>query len=200
MNSRQSNERRCYVSVSRRSEIEDAKRRADDSWCSFIPKDKARSSKLAFVDESTNRAIIQVDNSTTVANGDKRNSVRLQTDVRYGVGSVWVADFVHVPYGCSVWPAWWAHAPEWPEGGEIDTFEGVNLAPHSQMGLHTLPGCTVTGAQQTSQFTNSTDCSYTSNDNLGCVVTNPREESYGEAFAAAGGGVFVTEFATSGIS
>lgn len=42
---------------------------------------------------------MQVDNSSTVTFNNKRNSVRLQTNVRYGVGSVWIADMLHVPYG-----------------------------------------------------------------------------------------------------
>ena len=41
--------------------------------------------------------------------------------------------------GLSVWPAWWSQAPNWPLGGEIDTFEGVNMATRNQMSLHTEP-------------------------------------------------------------
>ncbi|KJA17978.1 glycoside hydrolase family 16 protein [Hypholoma sublateritium FD-334 SS-4] len=166
----------------------------------FLSASEALSSRLAFVDTTTNNAIMQVDNSSTVVYNDKRNSVRLQTNVRYGVGSVWIADMLHVPYGCSVWPAWWSNAPDWPTGGEIDTFEGVNMVTNSQMGLHTLAGCTVTGQNQSSTLLNSTDCSYLDNSNQGCITTDPDPASYGAAFAAAGGGVFVTEFATTGIS
>ena len=83
---------------------------------------------------------------------------------------------------------------------EIDTFEGVNQVTNSQMGLHTLPGCTQVGQKQSSQIVNSTDCSFQSNSNEGCITTVPTTSSYGEAFAQAGGGVFVTEFAESGIS
>lgn len=53
------------------------------------------------MDTTTNNAIMQVDNSSTVVFNDKRNSVRLQTNVRYSVGSVWIADMLHVPYGVS---------------------------------------------------------------------------------------------------
>lgn len=51
-----------------------------------------------------------------------------------------------------------------------------------------------------SGIVNSTDCSVQANSNEGCVVTNPSLQSYGAAFAAAGGGVFVTEFAENGVS
>jgi hypothetical protein len=88
-----------------------------------------------------------------------------------------------------------------PPHSEIDVFEGVNLGTNNQMGLHTLPGCTTPGGNQvkTSQ-TASTDCSYLANSNEGCKVVDTNTNSYGAAFGNAGGGVFVTEFATSGIS
>jgi len=69
------------------------------------------------------------------------------------------------------------------------------------MGLHTEPGCTVVNPVQASSSTQtSKDCSYLTNKNQGCLVTDGNTASYGQAFAAAGGGVWVTEFATSGIS
>lgn len=52
---------------------------------------------------------------------------------------------------------------------------------------------------ESSTLVNTTDCSTLVNNNEGCTVTNPGA-SYGPAFAAAGGGVFVTEFASKGIS
>ncbi|KAF5382697.1 hypothetical protein D9615_003072 [Tricholomella constricta] len=167
----------------------------------FVSASVAASSKLAFVDPTTNHAVIKVDNTSTVPFNEKRNTVRITSNDRYGVGSVWVADMLHVPYGCSVWPAWWSQSPNWPTGGEIDTFEGVNLMTHNQMGLHTLPGCTVVNPSQASSSSQqSTDCSHLSNNNQGCIVSDGNTASYGQAFAAAGGGVFVTEFAASGIS
>ena len=102
-----------------------------------------------------------------------------------------------------------------PSGGEIDTFEGVNMVTRNQYALHTedvsvshpdcistaelcIQGCTVSNALQTG-IDNSTNCAASANSNQGCVVTDVSTQSYGEAFAAAGGGVFVTEFAESGI-
>ena len=52
---------------------------------------------------------------------------------------------------------------------------------------------------QSSTLVNTTDCSTLVNNNEGCTVTSPGA-TYGPAFAEAGGGVFVTEFATKGIS
>lgn len=85
---------------------------------------------------------------------------------------------------------------------EIDTFEGVNLQPRNQMALHTNPGCKQVNPNQTtnSTFIPNTDCSYLTNNNQGCIVSDPDTASYGAAFANAGGGVWITEYAESGIS
>jgi hypothetical protein len=166
----------------------------------FVTSSVASSSKLAYVDSATNRAIIKVDNTSTVAFNDKRNTVRISSKDEVGVGSVWIADMYHVPYGCSVWPAFWSQAPNWPTGGEIDTFEHWNMELHNQMTLHTDPGCNQVSPVQTSTIINSTDCSHLDNSNAGCGVMDPNDSSYGAKFAAAQGGVFITEFAESGIS
>ena len=55
----------------------------------------------------------------------------------------------------------------------------------NQMAIHTSTGCTVSGA----------DCSQGS----GCTVTEKQTSSYGQAFATAGGGVWATQFDTTGI-
>lgn len=90
--------------------------------------------QLVSVNEAGN-AIIRVDNRTTVSVGERRNSVRpclwcMSVKVRrpqvrltssefYDFGSLWIIDLLHIPYGCSVWPAFWSTAPNWPDGGEI---------------------------------------------------------------------------------
>ncbi|KAJ7505750.1 glycoside hydrolase family 16 protein [Mycena galericulata] len=166
----------------------------------FVTAGVASSSKLAYVDSTTNRAIIRVDNTSNVAFNDKRNTVRISSQDEFEVGSVWIADMYHVPFGCSVWPAFWSQAPNWPTGGEIDTFEHWNMELHNQMTLHTDPGCNQVSPLQTSTIINSTDCSYLDNENAGCGVMDPSPSSYGADFAAAQGGVFVTEYAETGIS
>lgn len=70
----------------------------------------------------------------------KRNSVRITSNEYYDVGSVWVLDATHLPYGCSVsyipddylhrlrlvlnmdvsqvWPGFWSTGDNWPKNGE----------------------------------------------------------------------------------
>ncbi|CCM00998.1 uncharacterized protein FIBRA_03046 [Fibroporia radiculosa] len=166
----------------------------------YVSSSTAGKDQLAYINDAGN-AIMRVDNTTKVAVGGNRNSVRISTKDHFTVGSLWITDMVHVPYGCSVWPAFWSSAVDWPSGGEIDTFEGVNQVTMNQMALHTANGCTHSpNAVQTSTLVNSTDCSTAANGNQGCVVTTPTTSSYGAGFAADGGGMFVTEFASSGIS
>lgn len=47
---------------------------------------------------------------------------------------------------------------------------------------------------------NYTNCYVEANANSGCTVIDGNSTSYGEEFATAGGGVWVTEFAKDGIS
>ncbi len=60
----------------------------------------ASQAKLAFVNDAGN-AIMKVDNSSTVTFGNKRNSIRIVSQDQYTVGSLWIVDMLHVPYGVS---------------------------------------------------------------------------------------------------
>lgn len=113
----------------------------------------------------------------------------------YPAGTVWVMDAVHMPYGCSVWPAFWTHGQNWPAGGEIDIMEGVNGQTHNQMALHASgEGCYASKDTQITGEVKLDNCSIAANSGSGCTVADKNANSYGEAFAAAGGGVYVTEF------
>ncbi|CEQ41711.1 SPOSA6832_03453 [Sporobolomyces salmonicolor] len=139
-------------------------------------------------------AIIKVDNTSTVLYPNKRDTVRIQSTESYDIGSLFVFDAVHVPYGCSVWPA--------PNTGEIDTFEAVNLMQYNEMALHTTSGCMAPNSTTSDAYTGTltyNNCDYEANANSGCTVLDPSTDSYGEAFATAGGGVWATELANTGI-
>ena len=64
----------------------------------FLDRSAAAAQKLTYVNDAGN-AIMKVDNSSTISVGDKRNSIRIVSKDRVNVGSVWIADFLHVPYG-----------------------------------------------------------------------------------------------------
>lgn len=65
----------------------------------YVSAEVGASEKLTFVNEAGN-AIIKVDNTTKLSDGKFRNTVRIQTNALHGMGSLWVADMLHVPYGC----------------------------------------------------------------------------------------------------
>lgn len=171
----------------------------------FIGADEAGNpaTSLAYVDPTTKRAILKVDNTTVVPWNEKRKSVRITSEEAYDFGSVFVADIHHFPYGCSVWSSFWSWnegaGESWPDGGEIDIFEAINQAPRSQMGLHTLAGCTQPeGVQQLSSEVRTRDCA--GDNNSGCIVANTDAASYGPPLNSVGGGIYVTEYAETGIS
>ncbi|KDQ60269.1 glycoside hydrolase family 16 protein [Jaapia argillacea MUCL 33604] len=164
---------------------------------SYLDASDAASQKLAYINDA-GRAIIKVDNTTNVVSGNLRNSVRITTQQSYGFGSMWILDVTHLPYGCSVWPAYWTKGPLWPDDGEIDIMEAINLMTANEGALHTLEGCTISPAvNSTLELGNigSTDCSTGS----GCVIGESKANSYGTTFNTAGGGVWATSFDLTGI-
>ncbi|KAI0746933.1 concanavalin A-like lectin/glucanase domain-containing protein [Daedaleopsis nitida] len=154
----------------------------------------ATSQKLAYIDDA-GRAIIRVDNTTDIPGPEtddtRRNTVRLTTKDFFDYGSLLVFDANHLPYGCSVWPAFWTKGPVWPDNGEIDIMESINLMPDNQMAIHTTEGC----------FYNNDPTITASNCTAGpgCTVHEQKPNSFGAGFAAAGGGVWATQFDVAGI-
>jgi len=160
----------------------------------YVDQADATSQNLAYVTPQ-GTAIIKVDNTTNVPYNIKRNSVRITSKDSYPVGSLWIIDAKHMPFGCSVWPSVWTTGSPWPEYGELDIIEGVNLMPNNQMAIHSTPGCTKTDPSTQTRQSSGTDCSQGS----GCIVAEKQPNSYGNAFAQAGGGVFAAQFDISGI-
>ncbi|KAL0059167.1 hypothetical protein AAF712_014139 [Marasmius tenuissimus] len=163
-----------------------------DVW--WLGREDSFSQNLAYINQAGN-AILRVDNTSNVPLNEKRNTVRITSKDTYAVGSLWVIDLRHIPFGCSVWPAFWTKGPKWPDNGEIDIIEGINNMAANQMALHSTPGCFLpTQGMQTGK-TLVTDCS----TDAGCTVGELIPNSYGPGFAAAGGGVWATQFDVSGI-
>ncbi|GJE86443.1 glycoside hydrolase family 16 protein [Phanerochaete sordida] len=163
-----------------------------DVW--WLNQSDAMAQNLAYINPAGN-AIIKVDNTTTVAPNDKRNTVRITTSDFYDYGSLWVIDALHIPYGCSVWPAFWSKGSLWPNDGEIDIIESINLNPNNQMALHTTAGCFKDASAAETGRIGGLNCGTGS----GCVVVETAPNSYESGFAAAGGGVWATQFDVSGI-
>ncbi|KAF8651149.1 hypothetical protein AX16_004851 [Volvariella volvacea WC 439] len=164
----------------------------------YVDRANATEHRLTYVNDAGN-AIIRVDNESFVEDGPLvyRNSVRLTTHEAYGVGSLWVIDLLHLPYGCSVWPAFWSLGvgEEWPYAGEIDIIEGVNMMGNNQMALHADVGCAQGDPPGQTGQTLEGDCS----QDRGCVVRETKPNSFGSGFAQAGGGVWAVQFDVSGI-
>ena len=59
---------------------------------------QAESERLAFINDA-GHAIMKVDNSTRVKPKQNRDSIRISTKDQFTVGTVWVADILHVPFG-----------------------------------------------------------------------------------------------------
>lgn len=100
------------------------------------------------------------------------------SNASYGLGTLYVIDAVHLPYGCSVWPAIWTLSSVYKtdDGGEIDIWEGVNNVTTAQYTLHTKNGCTQSNntALPYSGDVISTNCYYGANGNQGCATMDNR--------------------------
>ena len=93
---------------------------------------------------------------------------------------------------CGVWPAYWTQGSNWPDDGEIDIIENVNLATANQYALHTLNGCRhQTPSPQFPELgkLDNPDCFNQTNGNEGCLVQETQPNSFGVGFRNAGGGV-----------
>lgn len=120
----------------------------------------------------------------------------LQSKHAYQFDTVFVMDAVKLPYGCGVWPAFWTAAlGTWPDGGEIDIFEGVNRQETNQYAVHTSgEGCYADFSVQMLGEPGADNCSIGANYGAGCTIKDRNQNSYGPAFAQAGGGAYIMEF------
>lgn len=146
--------------------------------------DGATAQQQGLTSVSSNIVTIRSD-STNIASGRGRNSVRLTSKNQYTHGLV-VIDLAHMPgSACGVWPAFWMAGPNWPNNGEIDILEGVNLQSTNAMTLHTNDGC---------QMVNK-NCQ----GGQGCTIQGGGAAPFGDGFNAAGGGVYAMEWTSSAI-
>ena len=138
----------------------------------------------------------------SIATGTGRGSVRLTSNEAWEHG-LFIADIEHMPQGCGTWPAYWFFGPDWPNNGEIDVIEGVNLATNDQTTLHTGPNCNMTNYYYSDDFTGklvSSDCYAEVNGNAGCGIEYLGQGSYGAEFNENGGGVYALQWLRGSVS
>ncbi|KAJ8092417.1 hypothetical protein PM082_023872 [Marasmius tenuissimus] len=164
-------------------------------------KENAISKGLAFVENGV--TVLAVDNTNTVPTGSNRDSVRIESKKMYGKG-LFIADFEAMPFGCSIWPAWWSYSfTDYPEGGEIDVIEGVNNQPYNDMtfwragGQCNFPASALAG---TADIVNQTACASTTTEQESCGFQDERSGVFGSEFSRSGGGVYAHLVSDEGIS
>lgn len=171
----------------------------------YVPREEALQKNLIYTLED-GTAVVKGDNDTWLANGVKRDSVRISSQRRYNTG-LFILDLKKAPWGCGTWPAFWTLGEgTWPYAGEIDIIEGVHDNQHNQVAWHTSPGChlapnsTFSGTIVNVDGQNHTDCNGLINNNAGCGIVEWSRASYGPYFDAQGGGVFVMKWDENGIA
>ncbi|KAL8998205.1 MAG: hypothetical protein Q9169_002690 [Polycauliona sp. 2 TL-2023] len=148
-------------------------------YVDFVDQSTARTKGLL---ESGNRTVTLRADSTNVASGRGRDSLRLTSKAKYNHGLI-VVDLAHMPgNACGVWPAFWTTGPNWPSSGEIDILEGVNLQPGNAMTMHTSEGCSLVGS---SCFAHK-----------GCTA---KGGAFGDGFNLNNGGIYAMEWTSKGI-
>ena len=124
----------------------------------YVSKQTAIAKK--YIDPSGNPSdpvFIRIENTTKTANVG-RESVRLESKKLYNSG-LFMLYLEHMPTGCGTWPAFWTSVPGpppkppkvpvWPNRGEIDIIEGVNLQTNNLATLHTSHTCQFGDASHT---------------------------------------------------
>lgn len=76
-----------------------------------------------------------------------------------------------------------------------DIIEGINEQVNNQFAIHTTEGCIHDKPTNQAGFNIDNDCSTAS----GCTVGINAPNNYESGFAAAGGGVYATQYDTAGI-
>ncbi|KAL2408555.1 endo-1,3(4)-beta-glucanase [Exophiala dermatitidis] len=145
----------------------------------------------------TSPVYIGTDYTSTIGSTDAagRPSVRISTQRSWTHG-LFIGDFNHAPGGiCGTWPAFWTLGPNWPNNGEIDIMEGVNLLTHNGMTLHASPNCSIAGDSRTmTGQLQTTNCAYYPGYNVGCGISDNRPASFGAGFNAVGGGIYAMQW------
>ncbi|RHZ72776.1 hypothetical protein CDV55_107209 [Aspergillus turcosus] len=163
-----------------------------NGYVTYVNQSRAEQSGLVKVTPSGS-FYMGVDYENTLnTNGPGRESVRIETKKYYTEG-LYVIDIQHMPGSiCGTWPAFWSVGKDWPNDGEIDIIEGVNLQKANKIVLHTSGTCDVGGSNGMTGTLSSPECGEASGT-VGCVVQGANGSS-GTPFNEAGGGVYAMEW------
>jgi len=129
----------------------------------------------------------QIKLGSTASSTGPVKSIKAMSSFVMEQGSLWLVDVAHFPTGCGQWAAFWSYGPNWPNGGEIDTVEYVNLMTADQTTLHTGSGCVQPANSTVNKYVGSRNC----NDNNGyngCSLKGPTNS----VSNSNGGGVYAT--------
>lgn len=98
---------------------------------------KAQAQQLGLINTNNNQVYIGVDAKANSKPENGRNSVRIEGKHEYDNG-LFIATFNHFPKPvCGAWPAFWMYGPNWAHDGEVDIYEGWNLADKNHITAHT---------------------------------------------------------------
>jgi hypothetical protein len=164
-------------------------------FVNYLDKESAQSAGLVKLTDAGS-VYLGVDHVTKLdPHGKKgRDSVRIGSKKYYDKSLV-IADIAHMPGSvCGTWPAFWSVGKEWPQDGEIDIIEGVNLQDHNEIVMHTAGTCSLTDTDMTG-IVNATGCG-TDLGTVGCVIEG-HQGSYGTSFNKQQGGVYALEWTDS---
>lgn len=163
-----------------------------NGYVTYVNQSFAKQSGLVKVTESGSFYMGVDYESTLNPNGAGRESVRIESKNYYTEG-LYVIDIEHMPGSiCGTWPAFWSVGKNWPNDGEIDIIEGVNLQKANKIVLHTSGSCDVSGSNDMTGTLSSSECGEASGT-VGCVVKGTNGSS-GDPFNESGGGVYAMEW------
>ena len=146
---------------------------------------------MGLINTTSNTVYIGVDHTNKVTDNKGRKAIQIRSEKNW-TQALFILGLQHMPGGlCGVWPAYWLNGPDWPNNGEIDIIEQINLDNNDQSTLHTGLNCDYSGHENinmTGKFVTwqNGNCSY----QPGCSVMAQNNDSYGYNFNEHKGGVF----------
>ena len=154
--------------------------------------------------EAEEMGLINTTNSTVyigtdywnIVNKSGRPAIQIGSKKSYNSG-LFILDISHMPQGCGTWPAFWLCGPDWPNNGEIDIIEGVNLWNDDLSNFHTSTGCDYTNItlNMTGEFCSwcPLNCTSYAGHNQGCGIFAENVNTFGVQLNENKGGVFATQ-------